>query len=52
MKNKRMRKSDPYYNPVPYTVTNKKGNMITAEKKGHTITRNSSYFKKSEQELK
>ena len=36
----------PYYNARPYTVTRKKGSMITALCGPHWITRNSSHFKK------
>ena len=32
--------------PVPYTVTVINGSQITAERKGHKITRNSSFYKK------
>ena len=35
------------YEPKPLTITNKKGSMITAERGNKTITRNSSFFKKS-----
>ena len=40
------RKTTPY-EPVPYIVIDKKGSMITAERKNKSITRNSSFFKKS-----
>lgn len=33
------------YNHKPYEITNKKGSMITAEREGHRITRDSSFFK-------
>ncbi|GAB1606500.1 hypothetical protein Ahia01_000932600 [Argonauta hians] len=33
------------YEPIPYVVSNKKGSMITAERKNKSITRNSSCFK-------
>ena len=39
-------KLTPYYRPVPYQVTKKKGNMVTVAHDGHTITRNSSHMKK------
>ena len=42
----RSRKRMPYYDPVAYEVVNRKGNMITAERRGHKVTRNSSFFKK------
>ena len=35
------------YEPIPYTVTHKKGTMITAQRNDKTITRNSSFFKQS-----
>ncbi len=35
----------PYF-PHPYTVTRKRGTLVTVERNSHTITRNSSYFKK------
>ena len=38
-------KSAPYYDPRPYTITQRKGNMITAERDNHRITRNTSFFK-------
>ena len=34
------------YNPKPYRVTTVKGSMVTAERTGHRVTRNSSFFKK------
>ncbi|KAK3739292.1 hypothetical protein QZH41_007139 [Actinostola sp. cb2023] len=38
-------KTEPYYEPHPYTVIDKKGSMITASDGKHNITRNSSKFK-------
>ncbi|GFO32122.1 30S ribosomal protein s2 [Plakobranchus ocellatus] len=35
------------YEPIPYVVSNKKGSMITAKRHNKSITRNSSFFKKS-----
>ena len=46
VKLKRKRKSDPYYNPNPYTIVKKKGNMLVARRFKHYITRNTSFFKK------
>ena len=40
----------PYYDPVAYKVVQRKGNMITAERTGHKVTRNSSFFKKVPEE--
>ena len=45
VKKTRKCKSDPYYDPRPYVVTKRKGNMITAEREDHVITRNTSFFK-------
>ena len=39
------------YNNKAYTVTQTKGSMVTAAKDGHTIVRNSSFFKKVAPEL-
>ena len=39
-------KLTPFYNPQPYQITHIKGTMITAERQGHTISRNASFFKK------
>ena len=39
------RKTEPYYEPHPYTVIDKKGSMVTASDGQHSITRNSSMFK-------
>lgn len=39
------------YNSKPYTVTKTKGSMVTASRDGHTIVRNSSFFKKVVPEL-
>ena len=38
------------YNSKPYTVSRVKGSMVTATRDGHSITRNSSFFKKIEPE--
>ncbi|GFN74628.1 transposon ty3-g Gag-Pol polyprotein [Plakobranchus ocellatus] len=35
------------YEPIPYMVSNKKESMITAKRHNKSITRNSSFFKKS-----
>ncbi|XP_060776523.1 uncharacterized protein LOC132885998 [Neoarius graeffei] len=42
----RHNKLTPAYNPKPYKVTTVKGTMVTAERSGHSVTRNSSFFKK------
>lgn len=44
VKNTGIMKKTPY-NPHPLTVTAKKGSMITAERDGQKVTRNSSFFK-------
>ena len=46
VRKRRKNKSSPYYDPKPYVVTKKKGNMIVAGREDHTITRNCSFFKK------
>ena len=38
-------KGGTVYDPTPLTVVGKKGSMITAKSKNHTVTRNSSFFK-------
>ena len=45
IKKTRSSKSDPYYDPRPYQITEIKGNMVTAARDYHTITRNVSFFK-------
>jgi transposase InsO family protein len=42
---KRMRKSDPAWDPNPYVVVGVKGSMITAARADRVTTRNSSFFK-------
>jgi len=42
----RMNKQTPAFEPKPYTVTAKKGTMVTACNGGKSITRNSSFFKR------
>ena len=46
VKQKRTKKRMPYYDSTPYNVISRKGNMITASRPDHRITRNSSFFKK------
>ena len=46
VKIKRQNKFTPEYDPKWYRVINIKGSMITARRADHTITRNSSFFKK------
>ena len=41
----RKNKLTPNYNPEPYMIIETKGLTVTAEIKGHRITRNSSHFK-------
>ena len=45
VKKQRKSKVDPYYDPVPYIVSDIKGNMVTAKRDDHVITRNNSFFK-------
>ena len=40
-----MSKTDPYYDPKPYLVIRRKGNMLVAKRPDHTITRNITFFK-------
>ena len=40
-------KAAPPYDPKPLVVTERKGSMITAERNGRRVTRNSSFFKPS-----
>ena len=43
---RRLNKTSPYYDPTPYSVTAKKGSMVTATQNGYRLTRNVSQFKK------
>lgn len=45
VKQRKLNKLTPPYHPKPYTVIHKNGSMITAERNGHSITRNSVYFR-------
>ena len=45
IKQPKLNKLTPLYNPEPYTVVQKNGSMVTAERNGHFITRNSSHFR-------
>ena len=53
VKVKKANKLSPNYDPIPYTNTEKKGSMITASRNhpSHTITRNTSHFKKLKYEV-
>jgi len=42
----RVNKLSSFYDPRPYVITGINGSMITATRENHTITRNSSHFKK------
>ena len=46
VKQKRRNKSDTFYDPDPYVVIRMKGNMVTANRNDHEITRNISFFKR------
>ena len=46
VRQKKHNKLSSFYNPLPYKVTSMKGSMITAERQGHQMVRNSSFFKK------
>ena len=50
VKQQRKDKLDMPFNPNPYKIVQKKGNMITAKCGDHKITRNSSFFKKISQQ--
>ena len=41
------KKADPLFDPKPLVVTNWNGSIVTAERNGKTVTRNSSFFKPS-----
>jgi hypothetical protein len=45
VKNEKRSKTTPLWDPNPFVVTNIKGSMVTAERYGKVITRNSSCFK-------
>ena len=45
IKQPKLNKLTPLYNPEPYTVVQKNGSMVTAERNGHFITRSSSNFR-------
>ena len=45
VKQKPLNKPETAFNPLPYQVTDIKGTMVTAENKGHKVTRNSSRLK-------
>lgn len=45
VRQRKRNKITPYYDPAPYTVIAVKGSMVTAERKGCQIVRNSSFFK-------
>ena len=39
------------YDPIPLTVVDKKGSMVTAQNENRTVTRNSSFFKTLDQSV-
>jgi hypothetical protein len=45
VKQRKVDKLTPPYNPDPYTVKERRGSMVIADRNGHTITRNSSHFR-------
>ena len=47
VKNPKPTKAETPFEPIPLVVTQKKGSMITARRGPQTVTRNSSFFKKS-----
>lgn len=46
IKQQKKEKLDTPFRPEPYQVIERKGSMVTAERGGHTVTRNSSFLKK------
>ena len=48
MKQRRLNKASPHFEPVPYTILDVKGSMITARQATDQteVTRNSAHFKK------
>lgn len=46
LRNMTWRKSDPLYEPMPYTILGLKGSMVTAGREGRVVTRNCSFFKR------
>ncbi|XP_060591014.1 uncharacterized protein LOC132745999 [Ruditapes philippinarum] len=44
-KQPKLNKLTPPFDPDPYTVIEKKGSMVTAERDGRCLTRNSSFFR-------
>lgn len=45
VRQRKVNKLTPPFNPLPYAVVQKHGSMVTAERGNHRITRNSSHFK-------
>ena len=45
VKQRKLTKLTPLYDPSPYTIVEKNGSMVTAERNGHHITRNSGHFR-------
>ena len=45
VKQRRQNKLSPPYDPNPYTITDKKGSMVTAQRGHSRIVRNSSFYK-------
>ena len=45
VRQKKLNKLTPFFNPNPYIVSEVKGSMVTAYRGKHKITRNSSFFK-------
>ena len=51
LQNENKTKMTTTYKPVPYTVVDKRGSMVTVEHSGHRVTRNSSCMKKVPENL-
>ena len=45
VKQKKHNKLTPLFDPHPYTIVDKKGSMVTAQRQNHQIVRNSSFYK-------
>jgi transposase InsO family protein len=52
LRNETKSKTTPVFDPRPHIVTDKKGNMVTTRQNEKTVTRNSSFFKKTNHQLR
>jgi hypothetical protein len=51
LRNETKSKTMPVFDPRPHIVTDKKGIMVTTRQNEKTVTRNSSFFKKTNHQL-